>query len=83
MNIKESIRTILEQNYTIESMMDCFELIKKNGDIIVIKFDGEREKDAYTVFITFPPSRNKQMIRTDSSDLKEAMKIVLEKYIED
>jgi len=83
MNIKENIRIILKENNTIEGLINCFELIKQNKDIAIIKFDGERENDNYTIFITFSQSKNMQMIRTDCSDLKQGMNEILEKYIKD
>lgn len=77
----EKIKEVLEENPSIENLIDCLDTIRKNGDVVVLKFDGEREKDFYTLFVTFPPSKNKSMIRIDQSNLKDAIIELLKKYI--
>lgn len=73
--------TLKKQTHSIEELINCFEYVKKNGDIAVIKFDGERNENEYTVFISFPVSKKREMIRSDESDLKKALVEVLTKYI--
>lgn len=81
-HINEVIAEIVKKkDKSIEELIDCFELIRKNGDVAVIKFDGEREEKWYTVFISFP-DRQREMIRADESDLKLALIKVLAKYVE-
>lgn len=76
------IKTVVEkQNSSLDELIECFEQIKTNGEVAVIKFDGERKRDGYTVFISFPNNK-REMIRADDSDLKRALIIVLTKYIE-
>lgn len=72
---------IQKQDISLEELIQCLEKIKANGEVAVVKFDGERDKDGYTVFISFPRG-NREMIRTDESDLKMALVKVLTKYIE-
>jgi hypothetical protein len=77
----EFIKKIIEkQNPSFEELINCFEKIKANGEVAVIKFDGERESDEYTVFVSFPKGERK-MIRSDESDLKDALLKVLTKYV--
>lgn len=47
-------RMIEKPEISLEELMTCFERIKLKGDVVVIKFDGERDEDAYTVFVSFP-----------------------------
>ncbi|MBX2949528.1 MAG: hypothetical protein KF704_09655 [Crocinitomicaceae bacterium] len=76
------IKEIVEkENSSFEELIDCFEKIKVNGEVVVIKFDGEREIDNYTVFISFPDNK-REMIRADENNLKKALVKVLAKYIE-
>lgn len=76
------IKEIIEkENSSFEELIDCFEKIKVNGEVIVIKLDGEREIDNYTVFISFPNNK-REMIRADENNLKKALVKVLAKYIE-
>lgn len=75
------IKEIIEkQNPSIEELINCFEKIKLNGEVAVIKFDGERESNEYTVFVSFPKGE-REMIRADESDLKIALLKVLTKYV--
>lgn len=74
-------KIIDKQDPSFEELIDCFERIKTNGEVAVIKFDGERNEDEYTVFISFPNNKS-EMIRADESDLKKALIKVLTKYIE-
>lgn len=75
------IKEIIEkQNPSLEELIYCFEKIKLNGAVAVIKFDGERECDGYTVFISFPKGE-REMIRADESDLKVALLKVLTNYV--
>ena len=76
------IKNILEkQSASFDDLLYCFEQVKENGDVAVIKLDGERSKNQYTVFISFPQDENKPMIRADSDDLKEALLSVLNHYV--
>lgn len=76
------IKKILEKQPTsFDDLLACFEQVKDNGDVAVIKFDGERIKNQYTVFISFPRNENKSMIRADSDDLKDAISRVLTNYV--
>lgn len=62
-------------------LIDCLDLVRKNGDVVVVKFDGEREQDFYTLFITFSLTKNKSMIRIDHSNLRDAILELLKRYI--
>lgn len=75
-------KNLEKQDISFDDLIDCFERIKTNGDIAVIKFDGERNSHGYTVFVSFPNSK-KEMIRADEGDLKKALIKVLSKYIEE
>lgn len=77
----ETIKEILEKkNIEIQDLITCCESVKKNGDILVIKFDGQRVEEQYTAFITFPIQKS-EMIRVDDKDLKSALIKLLNKYI--
>jgi len=75
------IKEIIEkENCSFDELIGCFEKVKEDGNVAVIKFDGERDKDWYTIFISFPKNK-REMIRADESDLKKALIKVLAKYI--
>ncbi|SMC75033.1 hypothetical protein SAMN04488524_2548 [Pedobacter africanus] len=57
------------------------EKIKDDGNVVVIKFDGERLDTQYTVFISFPVGLNRPMIRVDKSSLIEALRDVVKEYL--
>lgn len=78
----ENIKKIVFKNHhTFEELIFCFEEIRANGNVAVIKFDGERQDNWYTVFVSFPDNK-RSMIRSDESDLKKALLNVLVKYVD-
>jgi len=77
-NISEVIES---REVSTEDLFECLEMIKKDGNVVVIKFDGERQENQYTAFITFPTSRKKEMIRADESSMKNAILKILKSYI--
>lgn len=78
------IREILEKKYpSLEELISCFELVKKDGNIAIIKFDGERVENGYTIFITFPVIRKREMIRADENNLATGLVKVLTGYLEE
>ena len=77
----EKIKNILLENPSMTDLIDCLDLVRKNGDVVVVKFDGEREQDFYTLFITFSQTKNKSMIRIDHSNLRDAILELLKRYI--
>jgi REP element-mobilizing transposase RayT len=74
------IKQILDKDSNVEELIMCFEKIKENKDVAIIKFDGERQNNFYTIMITFPNNR-REMLRIDGNDLKEAMRNILTQYI--
>lgn len=81
--MKNILETLKKQSPSIEELINCFKQVRKNGDVAVIKLDGERSSNEYTVFISFPLAKKKEMIRADESDLEAAMIKVLTKYVEE
>lgn len=76
-----TIRETLQHEYaTIEELIECFEIVRANGDVAMIKFDGLRERNHYTVLITFSNSQ-RELVRADTSTLREALIKVLTQYI--
>jgi ribosomal protein L36 len=71
---------LLKENPSLEELLWCCEQVRRNGDVMVIKLDGAREKDWYTVFISFPIETGKEMIRADKHDLKTALVNTLSRY---
>ena len=79
----KEIKQVLEsQSASIESLLNCFEQVKNDGNVAVIKFDGERSEMQYTVFISFPQKKDEPILRADRSSLTEALKDVLKSYIQ-
>lgn len=75
------IHSILKKDTpTLSELIDCFEKVKQNGDIAVIKFDGARKETQYTIFISFQDNK-REIIRSDGDDLQKAMLNVLARYI--
>jgi len=78
----EFIRQLLHQaNPSMEGLISAFEQIAQNGDIALIKFDGARLTQRYTILISFPLETGRELIRTDTDDLKQGLRHVLERYV--
>lgn len=73
------IEVLNKEFQSIEELIDCFDKLKECGDVAVIKFDGERENNQHTIFITFP-TKNRDLIRYDGDNLKEGLFLVLKEY---
>lgn len=81
--MKQVIQNLLQnENSSLEKFMECMEKIKEQGNVVVIKLDGERDLNQYTIFISFPNDPSKKMIRADTSTLLNGLKIVLKSYAE-
>ena len=74
------IKQVISKDSSLEELLMCFEAIKENRDVAIIKFDGEREYDHYTLLISFP-NKKRDMLRVDSNNLKEGMQNILKEYI--
>lgn len=74
-------KVLATQDSSLMDLINCFEQIKTKGEVVVIKFDGERLENGYTVFISFPDNK-RSLIRADENDLKKAILKVLTKYSE-
>lgn len=79
--MKNITEILHKENPSIEELINCFEVVKNNGDVAVIKFDGERSENQYTIFISFSSKKARDMIRIDESDFKIALLKVLKAYI--
>jgi hypothetical protein len=75
------LQLINSNDVSLNDLIHCIELIKQNGDVVVIKFDGERGENQYTAFITFPKSIKREMIRADESTLREALMKIVKSYV--
>lgn len=76
-------KTLEKESPSLTELIHCFESVKGNGDVGVIKFDGERIENGYTVFISFSSSKKREMIRADEHQLERALIKVLTKYVEE
>lgn len=78
----EAIKRLVSQGQRLtgEQIIDIITEIGRSGDIIIVKNDGLRVINNYTVIIT--SANNKfDSIRCDSDDLSDAIKNALEKYL--
>lgn len=64
----------------IEELIECCEMIKDQGWIVVIKFDGARASDQYTTFISLPSGPLESMVRSDGSDLKTCLLTMITRF---
>lgn len=72
---------IEKEDIKIDELLAYIEQVKSDGNVVVLKFDGERTENAYTAFISFPVVRNKEMIRVDGETLQSTLISLLNKYM--
>jgi hypothetical protein len=66
---------------SLNDLFEEIEQIKNNGDLVFIKFDGERESNKITLVIDFSKkSINRNQIRLNGDDLKDLIIKGLELY---
>jgi hypothetical protein len=75
-------QVLQKEDPSLEELLHCFETIKDNGDLGMIKFDGMRKDNHYTVWVGFPMETGKESFRLDGSDLKKTIMKVLARYLE-
>lgn len=61
-------------------VIECFDLVRKRGDVFVVKVDGERDSDQYTVFIN-RIGKEPAMLRADGDNLEGLVLDVTKKYL--
>lgn len=65
---------------TLERLFRYIEEIRERGDLVFIKFDGEREDDFVTIAISYPNYLGKEQIRHDGNDFKKVLLKCLNEY---
>lgn len=81
MSYISQIKEIIEkQDPSIEELTNCFQWVKENGDVGIIKFDGPRIENRLTIFITIVEPH--KMFRYDGDNLKAGLIKVLRLYID-
>jgi len=64
----------IDKKSSVEDLLQyADQIIKKRGDLIFIKIDGEREKNHVTVSISYPSDLSRQAIRYDDDDVRTAL----------
>lgn len=63
-----------------EEQIEVLERIKDDGNIVLIKFDGERAENQVTVVIDFPPLSGKETIRLEGNDLNILLDDLIDTY---
>lgn len=63
-----------------EEQIQVLERIKDDGNIVLIKFDGERTENQLTVVIDFPLLSGKETIRLDGNDLNTLLDKLIDTY---
>lgn len=68
-------------DWDLASVWPLLEQIREDGAILMLKLDGERPKNPYTVVLSggkLPPERD--LIRTDAASMERALAFVLGNY---
>ncbi|WP_103998209.1 hypothetical protein [Paenibacillus sp. UNC499MF] len=64
----------------IDYFLSLFEKIKSDSSMIIIKLDGEREENTYTVLVSGSLLGSEESIRIDTSNLLEGAAYIILEY---
>jgi hypothetical protein len=76
----KTTRFLQLKNVHSQDVMDVFEEIVRNGDRILLKCDGPRSNNRFTVVVSVHES-GMVSFRNDAPNLIEALRIVLSQYV--
>lgn len=62
----------------ITSLIERIQDIKDEGNVVLIKFDGERESNKITVLINYPHDTNRDLIQLHGEDLLSLLSELIE-----
>ncbi|WP_110953603.1 hypothetical protein [Anaerosinus massiliensis] len=64
----------------IDCFIPCFEKIKQDLSLIIIKVDGERKENIYTFIVSGKILGERESIRMDTSDLEGGLSYICTEY---
>lgn len=64
----------------LEAIFQDIDLLKETGHIILIKFDGEREKEKTTVVLSYLENGESKVFQRHGDDLLHLLNKLLEDY---
>lgn len=76
--MKEKLQYIL-RNTNLLNINEIFHLFEKTEDVLILKYDGIREKNKFTIIIIGKESRF-ETINIEIDDLQSGLRMVLVKY---
>lgn len=65
----------------ILNQMKILETIKEDGNVVMIKFDGERESDPISIVVSFPKAKNNKIIQYHGDNLAELLEKLTNAYL--
>lgn len=73
------------KDVTLERLFEYVSYIKDRGDLVFIKYDGERNANTITVIISYPPPLNSidNQIRFEGDNLKDLLIKLIYTYYEE
>ncbi len=73
------------ENITLERLFEYISYIKDRGDLVFIKYDGEREINHITVIVSYPPPYNlpENQIKLEGENLKDLLIELIYIYYEE
>lgn len=78
--METELKNILS-NISKVSIDNIFSFFEKSGDIFIIKYDGIRLENKYTLMIMSKVG-SFEMIRYDGNDLRKCLSVVLSGYLQ-
>ncbi|MDR2223467.1 MAG: hypothetical protein LBE34_12135 [Flavobacteriaceae bacterium] len=70
----------LLQNWDVITLEDIYDFFEETDDVFIVKYDGERNINRYTILLIGSSSRF-ETIRRDCDNRKEGLLYVLKEYL--
>ena len=80
-NLEEILNLSSDGTFSDTVVLTCLEAVKERGDVFVLKADGERSNDQFTVFIN-RIGKEPGMLRHDGAELGKSVFEVFKQYVE-
>ncbi|WP_017813538.1 hypothetical protein [Paenibacillus shenyangensis] len=78
--LSESLGFTMDKLVGIDCFMPFFQKIKEDSSILIIKLDGERKDNIFTLLISGNILGENNYIRTETSDLEGGLSFIIIEY---
>ena len=78
--VGQAVGIEIPQDWTIQDAWPLLDKIRAEGAVILLKLDGLRERDFYTVVVSDGGLKSDDVLRTDKGSIEEAIAFAIGSY---